>query len=202
MPFFLRRRSIVYLCVTLALLLSVIAASFLLGVREQAEQDAVKRSLEVQLHLSRVLSLVQDAETGQRGYLLTHNEAYLDPYNAAVPAIDGEIAALHAVMVGNNRDTTLLEALASNARAKLGELSETISLARAGKADAALALVQTDRGKDAMDRIRDAVQAISADERGILSDEQARTLRTSYFAALDDFGRSRSGDPSRRPCPS
>ena len=108
MPIFQRKRSIVFLIATLALLLSVIAANFFLTGREEAEQASVQRSLEIQLRLSQVLSLLQDAETGQRGYLLTHREAYLEPYNAALPAIDREISALRQIVYENGREATPL----------------------------------------------------------------------------------------------
>ncbi len=84
MPVFQRKRSILFLISMLALLIGVIAISFFL-VSQQAEiEGRVKTALEAQLHLSRVFSLLQDAETGQRGYLLTGKASYLDPYNSAV----------------------------------------------------------------------------------------------------------------------
>ncbi len=131
---FQRRRSIVFLMTTLALLLIVIAANYSLAGRQEAEQASVQRSLEVELRLARVLSLLQDAETGQRGYLLTHRETYLEPYSAALPAIDGEIAALRKLVNENERGTATLDALAADAHAKFGELGETIALARARSA--------------------------------------------------------------------
>ena len=184
MPVFQRKRSIVFLVATLALLLTVIATNFLLMGRREAEQAAVQRSLEVQLRLSQVLSLVQDAETGQRGYLLTHSETYLAPYKAALPAVDNEIAALSNVMNANGRQPPLLDALAADTKAKLDELGETINLARSGQQEAALALVETDRGKAAMERIRDTVQRMDAEERGILAKTQAQALRTDHLTRL------------------
>ena len=104
MPVFQRKRSIVFLMTTLALLLGVIAANYAFVGRQEAEQASVQRSLEVQLRLGRVLSMLQDAETGQRGYLLTHRETYLEPYSAALPAIDSEIGALRRIMNGSGRE--------------------------------------------------------------------------------------------------
>ena len=134
MPVFQRKRSIVFLIATLALLLSVIAANYAFVGRQEAEQASVQRSLAVQLRLGRVLSLLQDAETGQRGYLLTHRETYLEPYSAALPAIDSEIEALRQIMNGDGREAPTLDALAADAHAKVSELGETIALARAGPA--------------------------------------------------------------------
>ena len=187
MSVFLRKRSIVLLIATLALLLSVITANLFFVGRQEAEQASVQRSLEVQLRLSRVLSSLQDAETGQRGYLMTHRESYLEPYNAALPAIDSQIAALRQIMNENWRETPL-DALEADARAKLGELGETINLARAGQQEAALALVGTDRGKAAMERIRDAVQTINAEEQRTLAEAQAQTLRTENSVRLLALG--------------
>jgi signal transduction histidine kinase len=179
MRFFLRKRSLVFLAAALALLVGVISSSYLLVPREQAEQARVQRSLEILIRLSHVLSLLQDAETGQRGYLLTHNETYLRPYDAAVPTIGSEVAALRQIRAASGRETGRFDGLAADARAKLDELRETIDLARENKQGAALTMVGTDRGKAAMDRIRDAIQTMSADERKMLSEEQARSLRTA-----------------------
>jgi signal transduction histidine kinase/ActR/RegA family two-component response regulator len=187
MSVFLRKRSIVLLVATLALLLSVIAANLFFVGRQESEQVSVQRSLEVQLRLSRVLSLLQSAETGQRGYLLTHRESYLEPYRAALPAIDSQIAALRQIMNENGRETPL-DALEADTRAKLSELGETITLARAGQQEAALALVGTDRGKAAMDRILDAVQTINGEKQRTLAEAQAQTLRTENLVRLLALG--------------
>ncbi len=188
MPVFQRKRSIVFLMTTLALLLGVIAANYAFVGRQEAEQASVQRSLEVQLRLGRVLSMLQDAETGQRGYLLTHRETYLEPYSAALPAIDSEIGALRRIMNGSEREAPTLDALAADAHAKVSELGETIALARAGQKDAALALVETDRGKADMDRIREAAQKIDSDERSTLAEAQAQTLRTTERVRLLTLG--------------
>ncbi len=182
MPFFLRRRSIMFLATTLALLLGVIAVSFFFVAQLEAEQARVQRSLEVQLRLTRVLSLLQDAETGQRGYLLTGKESYLEPYRAAVPAVDGEIAALRQIMSDSDRETGPLGAMSADAQAKLAELRETIDLAREGRREPALAQVGTDKGKAAMDRVRVSIAAINAAEQKILNETQAELLRTAALA--------------------
>ena len=188
MPVFQRKRSIVFLITILALLLIAIGANYAFVGRQEAEQACVQRSLEVQLRLSRVLTLLQDAETGQRGYLLTHRETYLGPYNDALPAVDGDLEALRKILSGDEREASALEALTADAHAKLGELGETIALARAGQQDAAIALVSTDRGKAAMDQVRDEVQKIDAEEQSALAEAQAHTLRTTGHARFVTLG--------------
>ena len=88
MPFFRLRewRSVVLpLAIGFLLLLGVIAATAWFGAQRGLANAAVQRTLDIELRLSRVLSLMQDAETGQRGYLLTGDEGYLLPYEAARP---------------------------------------------------------------------------------------------------------------------
>ena len=188
MPVFQRKRSIVFLITTLALLLSAIAANYAYVGRQEAEQASVQRSLAVQLRLGRVLSLLQDAETGQRGYLLTRRETYLEPHSAALPAIDSEIEALRQIMNGDQREAPTLDSLAADAHAKIGELGETIALVRAGQQDAAMALVATDQGKAVMDRIRGTVERLDAEEGSTLAEAQAQTLRTAQRVRLLTLG--------------
>ena len=71
--------------------MGVVAATAWFGAQRGTANAAVQRILDVELRLSGVLSLMQDAETGQRGYLLTGDEAYLQPYEAALRSIAGEI---------------------------------------------------------------------------------------------------------------
>ena len=83
MPFFLKKRSIVSLVVVFCLLVAAMVALAFLFNRQNRDAAAVQHTLTVQGHLTRVLSLLQDAETGQRGYLLTGNPAYLEPFTSA-----------------------------------------------------------------------------------------------------------------------
>ncbi len=177
MPVFKRKRSILFLIVMLALLLGVIAVSLLLVGQQAAIESRVKNALEGQLRLTRLFSLMQDAETGQRGYLLTGKESYLDPYNAAVQQIPGELAALGKALGDDGLASPPLQELVTAAREKLGELHRTIELATDGDKAGALALVDTDKGKASMDRIRDSVQVMDAAEQEVLNQAQDESLR-------------------------
>ncbi len=75
-PLALLNRSLV---VTTALAALIVAAAFWLGARNKNDDEWVRHSLEVRAQLTHVLSLVQSAETGQRGYLLTGQDLYLGP---------------------------------------------------------------------------------------------------------------------------
>ena len=100
--------------------------------------------------LAYLLDLLQDAETGQRGYLLTGEEEYLQPYAAAAPSVASEITQIRA-LIGNDADgQDRLTRIGSLADGKLAEMRETIGLKRAGDGGSALALVRTGFGERTM----------------------------------------------------
>jgi CheY-like chemotaxis protein/CHASE3 domain sensor protein len=122
-------------------------------------------SIEVLAQLNTVLSTLKDAETGQRGYLLTGEESYLEPFTTAKSALPGEFKSLRRVLSDRPEQTRRLDALQSLAEQKMGELGETVDLRHAGRAADALAVVHTDRGKIYMDRLRVAVAEMDGMER-------------------------------------
>jgi signal transduction histidine kinase/CheY-like chemotaxis protein/CHASE3 domain sensor protein len=142
----------------------------------------VAHTLEVTADLEVLLSTFQDAETGQRGFLLTGGEEhYLEPYDHAAATFDGELRRLRAAIADNPQQVERFEALDRSARSKMAELRQTIELRRAGRPDAALAVVKTDRGKRDMDDIRSTVAAMKEAERRLLD------VRTQELAAASSF---------------
>ena len=100
-----------------------------------------------------LLSLLKDAETGQRGYLLTGEAEYLAPYQAALPKISARLDQLkgHAAETVSSQEALALERLTTE---KLNEMAVTIGLRTAGDTPAALAEVHTNRGRSSMEQIR------------------------------------------------
>jgi CHASE3 domain sensor protein len=126
---------------------------------------SLTRSIEVLAQLNTVLSTLKDAETGQRGYLLTGEESYLEPFTTAKSALGDEFKTLRGVLSGRPEQSRRLDALQVLAEQKMGELGETVDLRHAGRAADALAVVHTDRGKLYMDRVRAAVAEMDGMER-------------------------------------
>lgn len=124
----------------------------------------VVHSHEVIVGLSDLLSNIQDAETGQRGFLLTNSERYLEPYNSAIKTIPGRIQTIAEMISDNVSQQQRLPILVSHVEAKLEELRETIDLRRTQGADAPLAVVNSDRGKVEMDAIRAQLTAMRQEE--------------------------------------
>jgi len=116
-----------------------------------------------------ILSLLKDSETGQRGYLITGEPRYLDPYNNAVTALGQSVSKLRELTADNPAQQQRISALDPLISAKLQELKETIDLRTSAGFDAARKVVLTDKGKQVMDGIRAKLTEIETDERSLLA---------------------------------
>ena len=105
-----------------------------------------------------------DAETGQRGFMLTGKRSYLGPFDAARASYKGAIDSL-ARSVAGTPSAAYLESLAQLCAQKYTELTRTIALHEQGDMAAALAIVNDDRGKRLMDHIRSEVATMEGIER-------------------------------------
>src|SRR5689334_5780846 len=80
-----------------AVLALIVGTRAVLVEGQRANREAARQAIEYQETLSGLLSLAQDAETSQRGYLLTGEKSYLQPYRQAVEAIPGQLARIDAM---------------------------------------------------------------------------------------------------------
>ncbi|HEX7814309.1 response regulator [Dyella sp.] len=143
----------------------------------------VVQSQETVTALNEVLSTVQDAETGQRGYLLTGNEKYLEPYRAALAVIPARLDRIKALTGDNSSQQTRLRELSGHLDDKLAELKDTIDLRQSKGLEAALSLVNNDRGKADMDAIRTRLAGMQSEELA-LRDKRVAEMSTAYSSAL------------------
>jgi PAS domain S-box-containing protein len=186
-----RSRSLIGLTVAIAMVVLVTAGSgvlFALG-NLTAANSTVLAVRDRQLTLERVLSVMRDAETGQRGFLLTQRELYLDPYTAALDEIEPLLERLADLTEGDRPQRRMLVDLRTLVAAKRAELTETIELSRSDGTPAALDLVLTNSGRVTMDRIRDTVALMHAvedrrAEEAVRSSGRARTIALGSVAAL------------------
>jgi signal transduction histidine kinase/CheY-like chemotaxis protein/CHASE3 domain sensor protein len=147
----------------------------------RANQERIVHSASVLMAIDDLLSTTQDAETGQRGYLLTGDARYLEPYQAATSAVVSKVESLRSLTQDNPVQLTNIAQLDRHLAAKVAELKETIDLRRTQGPAAALALVVTDRGKVEMDAIRGLL--------GQMRVEEAR-LRQIRLTAMNQAFRS------------
>ena len=140
-------------------------------------------SHEVIVAIGELRSSVQDAETGQRGFLLTGNDRYLEPYQAAVENVGRQADKLSNLTSDNAAQQERIAQLRVRINAKLGELKNTIDVRRAEGAAAALAIVNSDRGKAEMDAIR-AQLTVMQQEEARLRRERLVEMDSAYQSAL------------------
>ena len=159
------------------LLGAIVGARSWLIESQRDSNDAVRSAFTLDNRLVTTLSLAQDAETGQRGFLLTGEDAYLAPYSSAVSALPAELEAMGEISTGPANQARL-SALQAAVADKIAEVEETISLYRAGNAAGAMDVVRTGRGKQAMDRIRTIVSEMRRDENADLQQRLAAAERT------------------------
>jgi PAS domain S-box-containing protein len=175
------RINVIVLSLAFVLLLAILVVAAVLALRQARAQADVRDSLEVINKLSRVQSELLDAETGQRGYILTGDPSYLEPYARAAPNLLGDIRQLQETTKAGAQDAAAFATLYQLAERKLSELQQTIDLKQKGEDAAALAQVRGGSGKELMDRAR-AIMAnlFLAETRRVVENQ-------SYAAQMDEL---------------
>jgi len=151
-----------------AVMLACLVAVFFMGRAAIEANRALTRYHVVISELQQTLSSLKDAETGQRGYLLTGEEKYLQPHDRAVTRIHQELATLESRARAGELSGSEVARLSQLTNNKLNELQQTILLRRTQGLPAALAVVETDYGKHLMDLIRVQVADLTAVEESAL----------------------------------
>ncbi|KAA9367308.1 MULTISPECIES: response regulator [Ochrobactrum] len=134
--------------------------------------------------LQSLLSKLQDAETGQRGYLLTGEESYLAPYRTALAAVNAQLEKVSERTRDNPGQSDRLETLRQHVDAKLEEMAEAIALRKEQGLERALTLVRSDRGKLEMDAIRETIDAMTQVENDMRSVRLAEMERAQSQALI------------------
>jgi methyl-accepting chemotaxis protein len=170
-----------------ALTLVVIAVVSYRNASRLIENDAwVTHTQQVRTELADLLSELKDAETGQRGYLVTGDESYLAPYQSALVAIKGTLDDVRRLTSDNPDQQRRLSAMSPLIDAKLAELKQTIDLRRTAGFDAALKVVVTNVGKTYMDQVRSITAEADQEERDLLKlrSEEARASADMTMAII------------------
>jgi methyl-accepting chemotaxis protein len=181
------KKIIIGFVVGLVALVLVGMLTFWTTTRTAEAMSAVKRTYEVRLELETLQSLVKDAETGQRGYLLTGKQRYLEPYKDAQSKLDRSLDRLSELTRSDPTQQQRIGELKPLLDDKLAELRETIELHDKQDKAAALKVVETDRGKKLMDDARKIIKKMVAteDEKVQASTVDAdRTRQAVYYSIL------------------
>jgi methyl-accepting chemotaxis protein len=162
---------------SLLVLLAIALVAFQ-GARQLVQTtEGLMESRDQARSVRQVRMLLLDAETGQRGYLLTGEERYLEPYHQATQLLDSQIENLRVGLADDPDQLARLNRLESLIRDKLAEMAETIRVRQQRGFNPALEIVQTDRGKVLMEQLRPGLSEMvdAEDERWKSFENEARS---------------------------
>ena len=166
------------------LLTSVISQVLFLVGEKQASDDNewVTHTHEVIITATDFQKQLVDAETGQRGFLLTNAPGYLEPYYTGKQGSTAQFSRLKFLTRDNENQQQRLEKIQILMEKKLSELQATIDLAASGEQAKALTIVENNEGKEFMDNIRTILYDFTAEEYRLL-DERREQFETTTFTA-------------------
>ena len=178
--------------VLLPLALGVIVSLGVLGFAEigyrrlEFANRAMSAALEMETAVNETLALIGEAESGQRGYLLTGDPSYLKPYKTALPKIDQTFARLRELVSANGTAVMIDHAGQLNGLIgkKLNELESTLALNERSGREAAFQLIDTGLGQRLMDEIRVQAQSILDELRESSQRGGARWARDIEFGRV------------------
>ncbi|MGR9052429.1 MAG: CHASE3 domain-containing protein, partial [Gammaproteobacteria bacterium] len=144
----------------------------------------VSHTYEVKWELERFLRRLIDAETGQRGFLYTSDETFLEPYTQALREVQDSQDKLLALIKDNPEQVQRLQSLNELVRQKIEVSERIISLYRTGKQEEAKQIVSDRIGKDVMDRIRTGMAELNQVETKLL---ERRTKDAEHIQTVSSF---------------
>jgi len=153
---------------------------FVANARTEEAQETV-------LLIQQLLNAVTAAEAGQRGYLLTGEEKYLEPYRESIKRVGPMLVNLQQRWDGREGRAEVFTHIETLVQAKLGEMSQTIELRREKSMGAALNFLETDRGRLLMEQIREHLGQLETHELTelrVLSNVTARRIERSLYVSL------------------
>lgn len=169
----------------IAVLMLITAGIGAFGTMSLYDSEAqVQHSNEIRSSLGQLLALARDAETGQRGFVITGRDEYLEPYSDAAPQIAREFDRLSSLLKGDVRQEQRLAKLRALMDRKHQELAKVIDMRRTQGFEAAQAIIMTDTGKAFMDQARATVAEMEDHVEKQLAARQANARRIRDLAVL------------------
>ena len=150
--------------------------------------DWVSQTLEVQRELATVEARMSEAESGQRGYLLTGQPPFLSQYATATNEVRARIKNLQHLLENNPGQRGRLLAIESLSDAKLAELDSAIELERAGKHALSVSIVKTSHSDSLMTSIRSGLQGMTAEQASLLQDSQQMLVAELHRGGMISLG--------------
>jgi len=180
----LQRRLLQILTIGLILTLGVVAYTCRAALGYDRLNDQVQRTHQVKEELGAILRLVVDAETGQRGYLITDDPVYLEPYQEATSQIEARLARLDNLTKNSAPQQQKMHELRRIEREELAVLQQTVQLDREGRDLEAGQLVLSGVGRQRMDELRHVVADMEREEDRVLAMRATLANRGQWTVVL------------------
>ena len=154
------------------------------GSRYVSQTGWVRHTLEVQTKISSIWSLLQDVEIGQRSFILTGDDRFLEPYNYGTRKLPGELDELAELIIDNPNQVSVLTETRPLIDQRLRFAESTIALRRSGNFEAAREVVMQGQGLSLMRSLRENFQGMLRTEAELLEARLATTQRTVSILAI------------------
>jgi CHASE3 domain sensor protein len=163
---------------------AITLTTFWSGGRAQNEDQWIRHTLAVRGELQMIHALVLQAESSQRGYLLTRRGDYLSRFDLALQELQNALDRTAALVRDNPGQIEAIAVLRQHISKKFGEMRKTIEDHDAGHADAALALVNSDQGERETTVIRDQINSMVTTEDRLLTQREAAAASFIFMLQL------------------
>lgn len=163
------------------------------GVLEES-QGWVRHTYQVIAQVELIMSSVKDAETGERGFLITGDETFLGPYREAIAELPGELDGFQAMTADNTRQQQFVSVMRERVKRRLALLEKGVELRHKGESMSEVAFAVTGSGRVEMDGLRRLADQMQNEERSLLTERlriaasnSVRTRLTVGLASALDF---------------
>jgi CHASE3 domain sensor protein len=182
-------------------IVAILIAGAITYSRVQLLSDAaawVNRTERVRFSLQRILSTLQDAESAARGYLISREDAFLEPYTGARVQLDAELRSLTSLLTERPDQLARAGELARRAHARLDHLDEAVKTIRAGTSVMPKPPLATGEAKRLMDSVRTLVATMQVEEASQLAGRVVATSHARSAAGFAGKRRAFAARPRRR----
>lgn len=176
--------------IVISMMLAVLAVAGLILINEasfRSSTDAVENMQEAQLTRGALNDLIQtilDAETGQRGYLLTGDVRYLEPYDKAMGQVNQQLDILRQIFTPYKGQLTEFGIMSRQISRKLAELDLSVRMRRENKEEAWRFVLSTDVGKELMQSIREQTAKLASASIRNMEQGQVQIKRTLLLSRI------------------
>ncbi|HEY9801598.1 MAG TPA: CHASE3 domain-containing protein [Leptolyngbyaceae cyanobacterium] len=149
-----------------------------------ANDNLISKTFELKADLKSLEKNLVDAETGQRGFIITNEAEYLEPFNNAKEELGGSFAKITQQVKEDSFKLGSINRIEALSKYKLQELEETIRLKKQGKEQELLNIILSDKGRIFMDQIRQEIEKTLNREDEILEERQKQVTQMQAFSDI------------------